>query len=194
MEKESYLNIDDASEDLQAALKLSGEIGQRWGWATTLEGKKTNFQDRVPKETDGSPLTGKLDTMTLESTFSLDYAHKDESLDETGMKFAYKKNSDEKGGYYEYDRWRISATQGLSWNAWQLDLAGGYTGTSYPKRLLTSGELLDRNGWAFDAGITREIGENWKSFFRWNHERESSNDTSFAFESNFWTIGVNWEK
>ena len=105
-----------------------------------------------------------------------------------------KKNSDEKGGYYEYDRWRISATQGLSWNAWQLDLAGGYTGTFYPKRLLTSGELLDRNGWAFDAGITREIGENWKSFFRWNHERESSNDTSFAFESNFWTIGVNWEK
>lgn len=194
MEKESYLNIDDASEDLQATLKLSGEIGQRWGWATTLEGKKTNFQDRVPKETDGSPLTGKLDTMTLESTFSLDYAHKDESLDETGMKFAYKKNSDEKGGYYEYDRWRISATQGLSWNAWQLDLAGGYTGTSYPKRLLTSGELLDRNGWAFDAGITREIGENWKSFLRWNHERESSNDTSFAFESNFWTIGVNWDK
>jgi hypothetical protein len=194
LEKEVYANIEDESMDFQIALELSGEIADNWEWTTALKGKETKYMDRIPKTDDGTVLNGNLKSQSLNSSFALQYDHPDEIWEKTGLKIAHKMTVDSQGGYYDYNRWRLSLSQDLAWQPWAINLSGGIGDTRYTKRKLSNQDKLHRQSLNFDLGISRFLGEYWKTFFNWNHEEENSNDSSFSYESNFWSVGMSWEK
>jgi hypothetical protein len=194
LEKEVYANIEDESMDFQIALEFSGEISDNWEWSTALKGKETKYLDRIPKTDDGTVLNGNLKSQSLNSSFALQYDHPDEIWEKTGLKIAHKMTVDSQGGYYDYNRWRLSFSQDLGWHPWMINLSGGIGDTRYTKRKLSTQDKLHRQSLNFDLGISRFLGEDWKTFFNWNHEEENSNDSSFSYESNFWSVGMSWEK
>ncbi len=193
-EREVYRKIKDESEDLQVSLSLTGALAERWEWSTDLKGEKTRYKHRRPKEGDGTELTGKLRGESVETSLSLEYSHMDERLEKTGMKISYKNTADDSGSYYDYNRWKLTLSQGISLHPWSIDLTGGFGDVRYTDRKTSEDENLDRKSWNFDLVIAREIGKHWAGFIKWNHEKENSNDASFEYDSNFWTIGMSWEK
>jgi hypothetical protein len=194
IEKESYRNIADGSEAFGASFKFSGGFAKRWKWSGQLSAKKTNYQDRKPKDADGTAKIGKLDTVTMEPSFSLKYSDRLRVFQETALKLSSKHTMEDQGGYYQSNRLKVALAQAIKWELWLFELSGTYSNTRYPHRLTGGGQLLRRNGWTWDFSITQELSEHWQAYLRWNQERESSNDPTFAFRSNFWTLGASWEK
>ena len=156
--------------------------------------KQINYRDRTPKTADGSILNGKLESHTIEALLGLSYTLPLYGFEKTGMKVGHKTTRDKKGTYYDYDRLKIALSQGIEFHPWSFDASSGYGNTSYTSRKLDNGETLERRNWNINLGVSRSISDNWSSFLRWNHEKENSNDSSFSYSSNFWTIGMNWER
>lgn len=193
-EQEGYANIEDESMDFQMTLEFSGGITDNWEWTTALKGKETKYKDRRPKTESGAVLNGNLKSQSTDSSFALQYDYPAEFWERTVLKIAHKMTVDSQGGYYDYHRWRLSLSQDLAWQPWTMNLSGGFGDTRYTKRKLSNQDKLHRQSLNFDLGISRFLGEDWKTFFNWNHEEENSNDSSFSYENNFWTVGMSWEK
>ena len=74
------------------------------------------------------------------------------------------------------------------------DLSLGYNRTNYSQRLVDNQEKFSKDHWSLELGIFRELNQYWKTYAKWMHESDSSNDPDFAYESNFWSLGMAWEK
>jgi len=194
IERQTYRKIEDESIDLHFSQKLSGDISDSFEWSSALEIKQINYKDRTAKTADGTILNGKLESLSLEASLGLAYTLPFYALEKTGMKVGHKSTRDKRGTYYDYDRLKIALSQGIEFHSWSFDASSGYGNTSYTSRKLDNGETLERTNWNINLGISRSISDNWRSFLRWNHEKENSNDSSFSYSSNFWTIGMNWER
>ncbi|HAF58699.1 MAG TPA: hypothetical protein DCL00_03840, partial [Opitutae bacterium] len=64
----------------------------------------------------------------------------------------------------------------------------------YSRRLVDNQEKFSKDHWSLELGIFRELNQYWKTYAKWMHESDSSNDPDFAYESNFWSLGMAWEK
>jgi len=190
-EQEVYQSNDDTSEDLLMAMKLSGELDERWKWKTGFSAKNTNFKHRNPKTADGN-VTG-MTAKIVEASTSIEYQHDHRNFEETEFKIGFKRFMDKEGDYYDYQRWKIIINQGLSFEPWSADFSMGYSETSYGYRLLDGGQILERSGLNFDLSISYQISEHWISYMKWNHESEKSNDPSYLMDANSWRLGVTWE-
>lgn len=192
-EQEVYQSINDTSEDLLMAMKLSGELDERWKWKTGFSAKNTNFKHRNPKTADGNVTGSKLTAKIVEASTSIEYQHDHRNFEETELKIGFKRFMDEQGDYYDYQRCKIIFAQGLSFEPWSADFSMGYSETSYGYRLLDGGQILERSGLNFDLSISYQISEHWISYMKWNHESEKSNDPSYLMDANSWRLGVTWE-
>lgn len=192
-EQEVYQSINDTSEDLLMAMKLSGEVDERWKWKTGFAAKNTNFKHRNPKTADGNVTGSKLTAKIVEASTSIEYEHDHRNFEETEFKIGFKRFMDEEGDYYDYQRWKIIIAQGLSFEPWSADFSMDYSETSYGYRLLDGGQILERSGLNFDLSISYQISEHWISYMKWNHESETSNDPSYLMDANSWSLGVTWE-
>ena len=84
---------------------------------------------------------------------------------------------------------------GKKWETerWASDLSLGYNRTNYSQRLVDNQEKFSKDHWSLELGIFRELNQYWKTYAKWMHESDSSNDPDFAYESNFWSLGMAWK-
>jgi hypothetical protein len=192
--KSSLEEFADRSSEFSVSFTL-GKKGNRWmDWEGKYFRKATDFRDRTAKDESGTEIDGKV--KIHESGASLSVEPKFENRFSRGTKvktvFTRARNGD--GGYYDFNRWKISLSKELEIEPWESTFSLGYKSIDYLERLTDKSEKFQKNGWNLDLRISRLINSHWKTFVKWTGEEDRSNDPDYSYQSNFWSWGLSWEK
>ena len=154
----------------------------------------TDFKDRWAKDESGTKIDGKVKVHESEASLALQPKFENRFSQATKIKTGFTRARNEDGGYYDFNRWKISLSKELEIDPWESSFSLGYKSTDYLERLTDKNERFQKNGWNIDLRISRLISSNWKTFVKWAGEDERSNDPDFSYQSNFWSWGLSWEK
>jgi hypothetical protein len=184
----------DRSSEFSLGFTL-GKKGNRWmDWEGKYVHKATDFKDRWAKDESGTEIDGKVKVHESEASLALQPKFENRFSQATKIKTGFTRARNEDGGYYDFNRWKISLSKELQIDPWESTFSLGYKSTDYLERLTDKNEKFQKNGWNIDLRISRLISSNWKTFVKWAGEDERSNDPDFSYQSNFWSWGLSWEK
>jgi hypothetical protein len=192
--KSSLEEFADRSSEFSVGFTL-GKKGNRWmDWEGKYFRKATDFKDRPARDESGTEIDGKV--KLHESGASLTFLPNFENRFSQGTKvktaFTRARNGD--GGYYDFNRWKISLNKEWGIDPWESTLSLAYKSTDYLERLTDQNEKFQKNGWNLDLSISRLINSHWKTFVKWTGEEDQANDPDYSYQSNFWSWGLSWEK
>ena len=63
----------------------------------------------------------------------------------------------------------------------------------YSERLVDNQGKFSKDHWSVEVGINR-VKEDWKTYAKWMHESDRSNDPNYTFDNSIWSVGLAWEK
>jgi len=192
--KSSLEEFADRSSEFSVGFTL-GKKGNRWvDWEGEYFHKATDFKDRTAKDESGSKVDGKVKIQQSGASLTLQPKFEDQFSRGTKVKTAFTRARNGDGGYYDFNRWKISLSKELESDPWQSSFSLGYKSTDYLERLTDKNEKFQKNGWNLDLRISRLINSHWKTFVKWTGEEDRSNDPDYSYQSNFWSWGLSWEK
>ena len=172
-----------------------GEEGNEWiDWQAKYDLSNTQYQDRYAKDSTGNIIPGKVKIRKNGASISLSPQKENLWTKGTKLKAGYVKARNSDGAYYDYQRWKFSLGKEIQSEPWESDLSVGYNSTHYSDRLTSKNALFLKDGVSLDLRITRNIDPHWKAFIKWAREEDRSNDPEYSYLSNFWSMGLSWEK
>jgi hypothetical protein len=192
--KSSLEEFADRSSEFSVGFTL-GKKGNRWmNWEGKYFRKATDFKDRTAKDESGTEIDGKVKINESGASLSLEPKFENRFSQGTKVKTAFTRARNGDGGYYDFNRWKISVSKELEIDPWESTFSLGYKSTDYLERLTDKNEKFQKNGWNLDLCISRLINSDWKTFLKWTGEEDQSNDPDYSYQSNFWSWGLSWEK
>jgi hypothetical protein len=190
----SLREFPDQSTDLALGFTL-GKKGNRWmDWEGKYFHKTTDYKDRNAKDGSGTEVDGKVKLRETGASFSLKPTFENRFSQGTKVKAGFARARNGNGGYYDFNRWKVSISKDIEIDSWESTFSLGYKSTEYLERLTDKNEKFEKNGWNVDLRISRKIHSYWKTFASWMHEEDQSNDPDYSYQSNFWSLGLSWEK
>lgn len=172
-----------------------GEEGNEWiDWQAKYDLSNTEYQDRDAKDGTGNIIPGKVKIRKNGASILLSPQKENLWTKGTKLKAGYVKARNSHGAYYDYQRWKFSLGKEIQSEPWESDLSVGYNSTHYSDRLTNKNALFLKDGVSLDLRITRNIDPHWKAFIKWAREEDRSNDPEYSYLSNFWSMGLSWEK
>lgn len=172
-----------------------GEEENEWiNWQAKYELSNTDYQDRDAKNGSGEVTSGRVKIRKNGASILLSPQKENLWTKGTKLKAGYVKARNSDGGYYDYQRWKFSLGKEIQSEPWESDLSIGYNSTHYSDRLTSKNALFLKDGVNLDLRITRNIDPHWKAFIKWAREEDRSNDQEYSYLSNFWSVGLSWEK
>jgi len=192
--KSNLKEFADRSSEFSVGFTLSKK-GNRWmDWEGKYFRKATDFKDRTAKDKSGTEIDGKVKIHESGASLSLEPKFENRFSQGTKVKTAFTRARNGDGGYYDFNRWKISVSKELEIDPWESTFSLGYKSTDYLERLTDKNEKVQKNGWNLDLRISRLINSHWKTFVKWTGEEDRSNDPDYSYLSNFWSWGLSWEK
>lgn len=192
--KSSLEKFADQNSEFSLGFTL-GKKGNRWmDWEGKYFHKATDFKDRWAKDGSGSKIDGKVKIHESGASLSLEPKFENRFSEGTKVKTAFTRARNGDGGYYDFNRWKISVSKELEIDPWESTFSLRYKSTDYLERLTDKNEKFQKNGWNLDLRISRLINSHWKTFLKWTGEEDQSNDPDYSYQSNFWSWGLSWEK
>ncbi len=192
--KERLRQFEDQNTKFGVSASYANKSTKPLKWQTKLFHIQSKYKDREPKDGTGNTLPGRLETkQTGIFTKFLSSAEDGWSKDlfwSTGV----DRVNDNHAGFYDYTRFKTSLGKTIETENWESQLSLGYNKTRYSERLVDNLQRFSKDHWSFELGLTREWNEYWKTYAKWMHETDQSNNADFSFESNFWSFGISWEK
>ena len=184
----------DRSSEFRVTFSL-GKKGNRWmDWEGKYFRKATDFKDRPAKNGFGNEIDGKVKIHESGASFTLQPKFENRFSRGTKVKTGFTRARNGDGGYYDFNRWKISLSKELEIDPWESSFSLVYKSTDYLERLTDKNEKFQKKGWNIDLRISRLINSHWKTFVKWTGEEDRSNDPDYSYQSNFWSWGLNWEK
>ena len=178
--KSSLEEFADRSSEFSVGFTL-GKKGNRWmDWEGKYFRKATDFKDRSAKDESGTEIDGKVKIHESGASLSLKPKFENRFSEGTKVKTAFTRARNGDGGYYDFNRWKISLSKELELDPWESTFSLGYKSTDYLERLTDKNEKFQKN--------------DWKTFVKWTGEEDRSNDPDYSYQSNFWSLGLSWEK
>ena len=172
-----------------------GEEGNEWiDWQAKYDLSNTEYQDRNAKDGTGNIIPGKVKIRKNGASILLSPQKENLWTKGTKLKAGYVKARNSDGAYYDYQQWKFSLGKEIQSEPWESDLSVGYNSTHYSDRLTNKNALFLKDGVSLDLRITRNIDPHWKAFIKWAREEDRSNDPEYSYLSNFWSMGLSWEK
>ncbi len=172
-----------------------GEDENEWiNWQAKYELSNTDYKDRDAKNGSGEVTSGRVKIRKNGASILLSPQKEYLWTKGTKLKAGYVKARNSDGGYYDYQRWKFSLDKKIQAEPWESDFSAGYNSTHYSERLIGPNSLFSKDGWNLNLRITRNINPHWKTFIKWAREEDRSNDPEYSYLSNFWSLGLSWEK
>jgi hypothetical protein len=172
-----------------------GEEGNEWiDWQAKYDLSNTQYQDRDAKDSTGDIIPGKVKIRKNGASILLSPQKENLWTKGTKLKAGYVKARNSDGTYYDYQRWKFSLGKEIQSEPWESDLSIGYNSTHYSDRLTSKNALFLKDGVNLNLRITRNIDSHWKAFIKWAREEDRSNEPEYSYLSNFWSVGLSWEK
>lgn len=172
-----------------------GEEGNEWiDWQAKYDLSNTQYQDRDAKDSTGNIIPGKVKIRKNGASILLSPQKENLWTKGTKLKAGYVKARNSDGTYYDYQRWKFSLGKEIQSEPWESDLSIGYNSTHYSDRLTSKNALFLKDGVNLNLRITRNIDSHWKAFIKWAREEDRSNEPEYSYLSNFWSVGLSWEK
>jgi hypothetical protein len=172
-----------------------GEEGNEWiDWQAKYDLSNTQYQDRDAKDSTGNIIPGKVKIRKNGASILLSPQKENLWTNGTKLKAGYVKARNSDGTYYDYQRWKFSLGKEIQSEPWESDLSIGYNSTHYSDRLTSKNALFLKDGVNLNLRITRNIDSHWKAFIKWAREEDRSNEPEYSYLSNFWSVGLSWEK
>ena len=172
-----------------------GEEGNEWiDWQAKYDLSNTQYQDRYAKDSTGNIIPGKVKIRKNGASILLSPQKENLWTNGTKLKAGYVKARNSDGTYYDYQRWKFSLGKEIQSEPWESDLSIGYNSTHYSDRLTSKNALFLKDGVNLNLRITRNIDSHWKAFIKWARDEDRSNEPEYSYLSNFWSVGLSWEK
>lgn len=184
---------DDKTEFGFAAI-FEKTDGNLFDWSAKFYRERLDFKDRTPREGSGNAIEGNLAATKVGTRLTIKPIAVAPLFNGLKLSGRWEKASDGAGGYYDHDRFKFSASKTFSSGPWESALSAGFGKAWYSHRMIGENQLFQKDSFSLQFGITRKLDEFWKTYARWNHEKDRSNDPDYSYESNFWSVGVSWEK
>ena len=192
--KESLKQFADQNSKFGISAALSNKSSDPLTWEVKVFHIVAKYDDRLPKDGAGNPLSGSLETKNKGISTKFSSSAVEGWTKDLSLGTSIEKVEDNHAGYYNYHRLKTSLEKKFTTESWDNSISFGYNHTRYSDRLVDSMAHFSRDHWFFELGLARELNQDWKTYAKWMHEKDRSNDPDYAFESNFWSIGMSWEK
>lgn len=192
--KEKLRQFADRNSRFGISLTLSNKTAKPVKWQTKIFHNLTRYKDRKPKNGSGTDIEESLKTKSLGLSTKIASAAKNGWSKDLSLNAGIEKVDDNMGDYYDYGRFKASLAKTFETENWESGVSVGYNRTRYSDRLTPNLELFSKDHWSFELGLSRGWDESWKTYAKWIHETDHSNNPNYAFDSSFWSIGMSWEK
>ena len=113
-------------------------------------------------------------------------------LEEIKLELKYEELTDNGGGYYNYDKYILRTSTLISWQDWNLGLDLSLSNALYPRRSSDQGDRFEKMSFANGIELAHLLTEDWSVYLKWNREEDISNEQSFEYFSNFFSLGARW--
>ena len=192
--RERLQQFADRNSKFRISASLSNKSAKPVKWQGKIFHSLCKFKDRTPKDASGSKLEGNLETKHIGLSTRLSSASTSGWAKDLSLSSGIEKVKANTGGFYDYYRFKTSMEKKFETDNWESEMSAGYNRTRYSERLINNMELFAKDHWSFEVGLSRALNEYWKTYARWIHDSDRSNHPDYAFESNFWSFGMAWEK
>ena len=192
--KERLRQFDDQSSKFGISASFSNKTTRPLKWNAKLFHIKSDFKDRISKDGSGNDLNGNSKTKHIGLSTKLTSASEDGWSKGISIGSTIEKVKDNQGGYYNYHRLKTSLGKKFETEKWESEISIGHHRTRYSERLVNNQGKFSKDHWSVELGINRELKEDWKTYAKWMHETDRSNDPNYTFDNNLWSVGLAWEK
>jgi len=192
--KEKLRQFADRNSRFGISLTLSNKTAKPVKWQTKIFHNLTRYKDRKPKNGSGTDIEESLKTKSLGISTKIASAAKNGWSKDLSLNAGIEKVDDNMGDYYDYGRFKASLAKTFETENWESGVSVGYNRTRYSDRLTQNLELFSKDHWSFELGLSRGWDESWRTYAKWIHETDRSNNPDYAFASSFWSVGMSWEK
>ena len=192
--KERLRQFEDQSSKFGISVSLSNKTTRPLKWHAKVFHLKSDFKDRIAKDGLGNDLNGNSKTKHIGLTTKFTTATEKGWSKGISIGSSIEKVKDNQGGYYNYHRLKTSLGKKFETEKWESEISLGHQHTRYSERLVNNQGTFTKDNWSVELGINRELKEDWKTYAKWMHETDRSNDPNYTFENNIWSVGLAWEK
>jgi hypothetical protein len=192
--EERLRQFEDQSSKIGISASLSNKTTQPLKWHARVFCLKSDFKDRIAKDGLGNELNGNSKTKHIGMTTKLTTASENGWSKGISIGSTIEKVKDNQGGYYNYHRLKTSLEKKFETEKWESEIFLDHHRTRYSERQVNNQGKFSKDHWSFEVGINRELKEDWKTYAKWMHETDRSNDPNYTFENNIWSVGLAWEK
>jgi hypothetical protein len=192
--EERLRQFEDQSSKFGISASLSNKTTRPLKWHARVFHLKSDFKDRKAKDGMGNDLNGNSKTKHIGLTTKLTTASENGWSKGISIASSIEKVKDNQGGYYNYHRLKTSLGKKFETEKWESEISLGHQHTRYSERLVNNHGTFSKDNWSVELGINRELKEDWKTYAKWMHETDLSNDPNYTFDNNIWSFGLAWEK
>lgn len=193
MGKEVYQKEAENNQENRASLKLEWRDHKSISFYGGLYGSLKNYKHRTLRNDQGISQVDKiLDTSKYGITVAMEGNWDSKPLEEIKLELKYEELTDNGGGYYNYDKYIFRTSTLLSWQDWNLGLDLSLSNALYPRRSSDQGDRFEKMSFANGIELAHLLTEDWSVYLKWNREEDISNEQSFEYFSNFFSLGARW--
>ena len=192
--EERLRQFEDQSSKFGISASLSNKITRPLKWHAKVFHLKSDFKDRIAKDGLGNHLNGNSKTKHFGLSTKLTTASENGWSKGVSIGSTIEKVKDNQGGYYNYHRLKTSLGKKFETEKWESEISLDHHRTRYSERLVNNHGKFSKDHWSVEVGINRELKEDWKTYAKWMHETDRSNDPNYTFDNNLWSVGLAWEK
>lgn len=192
--EERLRQFEDQSTKFGISASLSNKTSQPLKWHAKVFYLKSDYKDRIAKDRLGNELNGNSKTKHIGLTTKLTTASENGWSKGISIGSTIEKVKDNQGGYYNYHRLKTSLGKKFETEKWESEISFDHHRTRYSERLVNNQGKFSKDHWSVEVGINRELKDDWKTYAKWMHETDRSNDPNYTFDNNIWSVGLAWEK
>ena len=194
LNKERLRQFEDQNSKFGISASLSNKSTRPLKWNAKVFHIKSDFKDRIAKDGLGNDLNGNSKTKHIGLSTKLTTASENGWSKGISIGSTIEKVKDNQGGYYNYHRLKTSLGKKFETEKWESEISLGHHRTRYSERLVNNQGKFSKDHWSVEVGINRKLKEDWKTYAKWMHETDRSNDPDYTFDNNIWSVGLAWEK
>jgi hypothetical protein len=192
--EERLRQFEDQSSKFGISASLSNKTTSPLKWHAKVFHLKSDFKDRIAKDGLGNELNGNSKTKHIGLSTKLTTASENGWSKGISIGSSIEKVKDNQGGYYNYHRLKTSLGKKFETEKWESEISLDHHRTRYSERQVNNKGKFSKDHWSVELGINRELKEDWKTYAKWMHETDRSNDPNYTFKNNIWSVGLAWEK